>query len=145
MADKPPPPAAPGPAGKRRAGPQPQLDLGAAQRRPVDLQPAPGRLGHAAGDVEAEAGGPGPAAAAPQRGIRVTAVAPGSIQSGITETTGGMLPKDADWSLFTKMSPMLADGFAPPDVVASVIAMLASDDGRFVTGTALRIDGGAHA
>jgi NAD(P)-dependent dehydrogenase (short-subunit alcohol dehydrogenase family) len=80
-----------------------------------------------------------------KRGIRVTAVAPGSIQSGITETTGGMIPGDADWGLFAKMSPIVAEGFAPPDVVASVIAMLASDDGRFVTGTALRIDGGAHA
>ena len=33
-----------------------------------------------------------------KRGIRVTAVAPGSIQSGITETTGGMIPGDADWA-----------------------------------------------
>jgi NAD(P)-dependent dehydrogenase (short-subunit alcohol dehydrogenase family) len=56
-----------------------------------------------------------------------------------------MLPEDTDWNLFVKMSPMLADGFAPPDVVASVIAMLASDDGKFVTGTDIRIDGGAHA
>jgi NAD(P)-dependent dehydrogenase (short-subunit alcohol dehydrogenase family) len=80
-----------------------------------------------------------------KRGIRVTAVAPGSIQSGITDTTGAMLPAEADWNLFVKMSPMLADGFAPPDVVASVIAMLASDDGAFVTGTSVRIDGGAHA
>jgi NAD(P)-dependent dehydrogenase (short-subunit alcohol dehydrogenase family) len=80
-----------------------------------------------------------------KRGIRVTAVAPGSIQSGITDTTGDMLPPETDWNLFVKMSPMLADGFAPPDVVASVIAMLASDDGEFVTGTSVRIDGGAHA
>ena len=79
-----------------------------------------------------------------KRGIRAVAVAPGSIESGITETTPGMLPSDADWDLFSKMSPILAEGFAPPDVVASVIAMLASDDGRFVTGTAIRIDGGAH-
>ena len=56
-----------------------------------------------------------------------------------------MIPGDADWSLFSKMSPIVAEGFAPPDVVASVIAMFASDDGKFVTGTALRIDGGAHA
>jgi NAD(P)-dependent dehydrogenase (short-subunit alcohol dehydrogenase family) len=80
-----------------------------------------------------------------KRGIRVSAVAPGSIQSGITDTTGGMLPPDTNWDLFAKMAPMLVDGFAPPDVVASVIAMLASDDGAFVTGTAIRIDGGAHA
>ena len=79
-----------------------------------------------------------------KRGIRAIAVAPGSIQSGITETTPGMLPEDADWSLFAKMSPVVAEGFAPPDVVASMIAALASDDGRFVSGTSLRIDGGAH-
>ena len=53
-------------------------------------------------------------------------------------------PADADWSLFDKMSPVVAEGFAPADVVASMIAALASDDGRFVSGTSLRIDGGAH-
>lgn len=80
-----------------------------------------------------------------KRGIRVTAVAPGSIQSGITETTGGMLPADTDWNLFAKITPLLGEGFAPPEVVAGVIAMLASDDGEFVTGTSVRIDGGTHA
>jgi NAD(P)-dependent dehydrogenase (short-subunit alcohol dehydrogenase family) len=80
-----------------------------------------------------------------KRGIRVTAVAPGSIQSGITETTGGMLPAETDWSLFAKITPLLGEGFAPPEVVASVIAMLASDDGKYVTGTSVRIDGGTHA
>ena len=79
-----------------------------------------------------------------KRGIRAVAVAPGSIESGITETTPGMLPADADWTLFAKMSPVVAEGFAPPEVVASIIATLASDDGRFVSGTSLRIDGGAH-
>jgi NAD(P)-dependent dehydrogenase (short-subunit alcohol dehydrogenase family) len=79
-----------------------------------------------------------------KRGIRAVAVAPGSIESGITESTPGMLPPDADWSLFAKMSPIVAEGFAPADVVASMIAALASDDGRFVSGTSLRIDGGAH-
>jgi NAD(P)-dependent dehydrogenase (short-subunit alcohol dehydrogenase family) len=32
-----------------------------------------------------------------------------------------------------------------PSAVASVIAMVASDDGAFITGTEIRIDGGAHA
>ena len=80
-----------------------------------------------------------------KRGIRVTAVAPGSIQSGITETTGGMLPAETDWSLFAKITPLIGEGFAPPEVVASVIAMLASDEGKYVTGTSVRIDGGTHA
>lgn len=79
-----------------------------------------------------------------KRGIRAVAVAPGSIESGITATTPGMLPADADWTLFAKMSPVVAEGFAPPEVVAAMIAALASDDGRFVSGTSLRIDGGAH-
>jgi NAD(P)-dependent dehydrogenase (short-subunit alcohol dehydrogenase family) len=29
-------------------------------------------------------------------------------------------------------------------VIASAIAMFASDDGKWITGTTLRIDGGAH-
>ena len=32
-----------------------------------------------------------------------------------------------------------------PSAVASVIAMVASDDGAFITGTEIRVDGGAHA
>jgi NAD(P)-dependent dehydrogenase (short-subunit alcohol dehydrogenase family) len=83
-----------------------------------------------------------------KRGIRAVAVAPGGIESNITATTPGMLPADADWSLFAKMQPLLApneSGFAGPEAIASVIATFASDDGKWITGTALRIDGGAHA
>jgi NAD(P)-dependent dehydrogenase (short-subunit alcohol dehydrogenase family) len=29
--------------------------------------------------------------------------------------------------------------------VAGVVAMLASDDGKFITGTEIRVDGGTHA
>jgi NAD(P)-dependent dehydrogenase (short-subunit alcohol dehydrogenase family) len=82
-----------------------------------------------------------------KRGIRAVAVAPGGIESGITFTTAGMLPPDTDWGLFTGLQPQLApneSGFAGPEVIASTIAMLASDDGKWVTGTTLRIDGGAH-
>lgn len=76
------------------------------------------------------------------RGLRAVAVAPGSIASGMTHNPG--LPADADFSLFAKMKPALGEGFAPPASVAGVIAMLASDDGAFITGTELRIDGGTH-
>lgn len=79
-----------------------------------------------------------------KQGLRAVNVAPGGIESGITETTGGMLPTDADWSLFNKMMPILGSGFGKPADVAGVIAMLASDDGKFVTATSVRIDGGAH-
>ncbi|MCB5908131.1 SDR family NAD(P)-dependent oxidoreductase [Streptomyces pinistramenti] len=87
-----------------------------------------------------------------KQGLRAVSVAPGSVKSGITDTTASYLPSDTDWSLFSKMSPLLATdqeaGSAPmagPESVAGVIAMLASDDGAFITGTEIRIDGGTHA
>lgn len=79
-----------------------------------------------------------------KQGLRAVAVAPGGITSGITKATPGMLPKDADWSLFNKMMPIIGSGMGDPADVAAVIAMLASDDGRYVTATSVRIDGGAH-
>ncbi|MFI9604534.1 SDR family NAD(P)-dependent oxidoreductase [Streptomyces sp. NPDC052043] len=86
-----------------------------------------------------------------KRGIRFTAVQPGSISSGMTDGSGASrqsvgpgLPEDADMSLFAKLSPALGQGFAGPEAVASVVAMLGSEDGGFITGTEVRIDGGTH-
>jgi len=79
-----------------------------------------------------------------KQGLRAVCVAPGSIRSAITETTVQHLPGDVDWQLFTKLQPALGEGFAPPETVAGVIAMLASDDGAFITGTEIRVDGGTH-
>jgi NAD(P)-dependent dehydrogenase (short-subunit alcohol dehydrogenase family) len=79
-----------------------------------------------------------------KQGLRAVCVAPGSIRSGITETTVQHLPQDVDWQLFTKLQPALGEGFAPPETVAGVIAMLASEDGAFITGTEVRVDGGTH-
>ena len=47
-------------------------------------------------------------------------------------------------SLFMKLAPAIGQGFAGPESVAGVVAMLASADGKFVTGTEVRIDGGTH-
>ncbi|WP_441249125.1 SDR family NAD(P)-dependent oxidoreductase [Kitasatospora sp. McL0602] len=92
-----------------------------------------------------------------KQGLRAVSVAPGSISSGMTDASGASgqnrgpgIPDDADMSLFAKLSPALnpahsAYGFAGPEAVAGVVAMLASDDGAFVTGTEIRIDGGTHA
>ncbi|MFF7453929.1 SDR family NAD(P)-dependent oxidoreductase [Kitasatospora sp. NPDC008115] len=77
-----------------------------------------------------------------KQGLRAVCVAPGSIDSGMTHNPG--LPEDADLSHFAKLTPAIGQGFAGPETVAGVIAMLASDDGAFVTGTELRIDGGTH-
>ncbi|MGY0023478.1 SDR family NAD(P)-dependent oxidoreductase [Streptomyces sp. cg35] len=86
-----------------------------------------------------------------KQGIRFTAVQPGSIASGMTDGSGQSgqsqgpgLPEDTDWSLFTKLAPALGEGFAGPEAVAGVVAMLASEDGRFITGTEIRVDGGTH-
>jgi len=87
--------------------------------------------------------------------IRFNSVQPGSISSGMTDGTGESkqsigpgLPADADFSLFGKIMPTLpVDGggmFAKPDAVAAVVAMLASSDAYFVTGTEVRVDGGTH-
>ncbi|MEU2725653.1 SDR family NAD(P)-dependent oxidoreductase [Streptomyces smyrnaeus] len=77
-----------------------------------------------------------------KRGLRAVCVAPGSIDSGMTRAPG--LPEDADYGLLAKLSPALGEGFAGPETVAGAIAMLASSDGAFITGTELRIDGGTH-
>ncbi|AMO62362.1 dehydrogenase of uncharacterised specificity, short-chain alcohol dehydrogenase like protein [Mycolicibacterium phlei] len=88
-------------------------------------------------------------------GIRFNCVQPGSISSGMTDGTGESkqsigpgLPEDADFSLFTKITPTLpVEGgalFARPDAVAAVVAMLAAPEAYFVTGTEVRIDGGTH-
>ncbi|MCP2343023.1 SDR family NAD(P)-dependent oxidoreductase [Actinomadura rupiterrae] len=79
-----------------------------------------------------------------KQGLRAVSVAPGSIESGMTTGRGPGLPEDADMSLFVKLAPALGQGFAGPETVAGVVAMLASDDGAFVTGTEVRIDGGTH-
>ncbi|WP_227983967.1 SDR family NAD(P)-dependent oxidoreductase [Nocardia spumae] len=80
-----------------------------------------------------------------KQGLRAVAVAPGSISSDMTDGRGPGLPEDADYGLLMKLMPLLGQGFASPDTVAGVVAMLASDDGAFITGTEVRIDGGTHA
>ena len=84
-------------------------------------------------------------------GIRFTSVQPGSISSGMTDghgaseaNKGAGLPEDADMSLFGKLMPALGQGYGSPDSVANVVALLASEEGFFITGTEVRIDGGTH-
>lgn len=90
-----------------------------------------------------------------KEGIRFNSVQPGSISSGMTDGTGESrqsvgpgLPRDADYTLFQRVAPVLPlPGraiFADPDAVAAVVAMLGSPEAFFVTGTEIRIDGGAH-
>jgi NAD(P)-dependent dehydrogenase (short-subunit alcohol dehydrogenase family) len=126
-----------------------RLDLLAAERG----RPRPGTAARLAAEVgDAYAASKGGIAALTQTlaveyctdGVRVNAVAPGSVTSGIT--TGVEFPADLtkeEGRLVRRiMSPT---GFGDPADVAAVIAMLASDDGRHVTGEIVRIDGGTHA
>jgi len=76
-----------------------------------------------------------------KRGVRVNAIAPGSVRTSMTK--GLDLPDDADFDLIPRiMSPI---GPGAPEAVASVVAMLASDDGAHISGEIIRIDGGTHA
>ncbi|WP_293309127.1 SDR family oxidoreductase [Mycolicibacterium sp.] len=88
-------------------------------------------------------------------GIRFNSVQPGSISSGMTDGTGESkqsvgpgLPSDVNYRLFGRVAPLLPlpEGkiFADPGAVAAVVAMLGSAEASFVTGTEVRIDGGAH-
>jgi 3alpha(or 20beta)-hydroxysteroid dehydrogenase len=73
-----------------------------------------------------------------ERGIRVNAVAPGGIQTNLMESFG--FPENSSRKLFYKItSPM---GFAQPEEVAGLMAFLASDEARYMTGTVVPIDGG---
>lgn len=68
-------------------------------------------------------------------GIRVNAIAPGSIASGMTETL------DAQTQERTK-ARILLGRFGQPGEIAGTLALLASDAGSFITGQTILVDGG---
>ncbi|OPX32796.1 MAG: hypothetical protein B1H40_01605 [Candidatus Latescibacteria bacterium 4484_181] len=69
------------------------------------------------------------------RGITVNAVAPGYIQTEMTER----LPEQAK-EAFLKTVPLQRVGL--PQDVAGVVAFLASEDASYITGQVINIDGG---
>lgn len=79
-----------------------------------------------------------------KEGIRINAVAPGGIDTGMTAANPlGTLGDKVDYSLYAHlMRPDQISG--KPEHVAGVVAMLASDDGAFLTGEIIKIDGGVH-
>ena len=72
------------------------------------------------------------------RGIRVNAVAPGSIVTPILERAGFSQEFADEWA---KQVPMKR--FGQPEEVAAAVAFLASQDASYITGVELNVDGGA--
>jgi NAD(P)-dependent dehydrogenase (short-subunit alcohol dehydrogenase family) len=75
------------------------------------------------------------------QGVRANCVAPGDILTPIA--SGLEFPKDANFDLLRRISSLT--GGKGPEVVAGVIAMLASEDGCHITGECIRVDGGTLA
>ena len=75
--------------------------------------------------------------AGPARGIRVNAVAP-----GVTDTEMSNFAKtEAGHSFILGMQAL--QRIAEPADIGSVVAFLASDDARWITGTTIHVDGGS--
>ena len=73
-----------------------------------------------------------------ERGVRVNAVAPGGVD---TPMIGAFeIPEGASRRLIAMLTTPM--GFVKPEQVAKVIAFLASDDGDYMTGSIVSVDGG---
>ncbi len=69
------------------------------------------------------------------RGVTANAVAPGYIETQMTQS----LPEKAREEFASKIA---LRRFGTPEDVANVVAFLASDDGDYVTGQTINVDGG---
>ena len=74
-------------------------------------------------------------------GMRVNAIAPGGVETNLTASFG--FPENPDMELMGRYMGMR--GMAQADDIASLVAYLASDDGRRIHGSVLSIDGGMTA
>ncbi|MFW5420779.1 SDR family oxidoreductase [Nocardiopsis sp. CNT-189] len=76
-----------------------------------------------------------------KRGVRVLAVSPGGVETPLTRAVS--FPENADGSYYARITPPVAMG--APEEIAGAIAFAASDDGAYMRGVELRVDGGSHA
>lgn len=73
-----------------------------------------------------------------KRGVRANCVCPGDINTGMARDIDW--PVTMDFDLIGRISSL--SGPREPEVMAGVIAMLASEDGTHITGEDIRVDGG---
>jgi NAD(P)-dependent dehydrogenase (short-subunit alcohol dehydrogenase family) len=73
-----------------------------------------------------------------KRNVRVNAIAPGGINTPLQQAF--RLPTDADPKLIRKLMTPL--GNAQPEEVAALVAFVASDEARYMTGSIVSMDGG---
>ncbi len=74
-----------------------------------------------------------------KRGVRVNCVAPGGMETPLQEAFMEM-PEGVNWKDFRKvMTPL---GNSTPEEIAKVVAFIASDDCRYMTGSIVSVDGG---
>jgi NAD(P)-dependent dehydrogenase (short-subunit alcohol dehydrogenase family) len=73
------------------------------------------------------------------QGIRVNAVGPGLIRTGLTD---GMFSLPSLVDEYEENAPL--GRHAGPEEVANLVAFLASDEAGFISGSLHLIDGGAH-
>ncbi len=77
------------------------------------------------------------AAALGPRGIRVNAIAPGVVETDMSNFTKTEAGREATLGM------QALKRVAQPDDIASVVAFLASDDARWITGDSIHVDGGS--
>ncbi len=77
------------------------------------------------------------------RGVRVNAVCPGHVNTPM----GNKAPPEGDivWEKVMRNAPKLIEGTCEPEDIAEMVAYLASDKARKVTGSLFTIDGGQLA
>ena len=71
------------------------------------------------------------------RGVRVNAVAPGVVETDMSNFTKTDAGRDATLGM------QALKRLAQPDDIGGVVAFLASDDARWITGDTVRVDGGS--
>jgi len=72
------------------------------------------------------------------RGIRVNAVAPGVVETDMLNFTRTGAGRDSALGI------QALKRLAQPDDIGGVIAFLASEDARWITGDIIRVDGGSN-